>query len=72
LQWWTKAGNSAVCQVRTAAAALVRSWGLGRSAARLILNAAAAEIDYTQRHNAQARRSHSKTTRQNSPRWAFD
>ena len=52
-----------VCQVRTAAAALVRSWGLGRHAAKLIIAAAAAEIAYTQRRNAQARRSHTKTTR---------
>ena len=53
-----------VCQVRTAAAALVRSWGLGRKAAALILEAAAAELKYTQRRNALARRSHTRTTRQ--------
>ncbi len=52
-----------VCQARTAMSALVRSWGLGRTAARLILDAAAAEIGYTQRRNALARRSHTRTTR---------
>ena len=50
-----------VCQVRTAAAALVRSWGLGRKAAGLILDAAAAELEYTQRRNALARRCHTRT-----------
>jgi hypothetical protein len=39
-------------QVRAAAAALVRSWGLARTAAGLILDAAVAELEYTQRRNA--------------------
>ena len=51
-----------VCQIRTAAAALVRSWGLGHRAAKLILEAAAAELAYTQRRNATARKSHTRTT----------
>ena len=50
-----------VCQVRTATAALVRACQLGRRAARTILEAAAADIAYTQRRNAAARRSHTRT-----------
>jgi hypothetical protein len=50
-----------VCQVRTATAALVRASQLGRRAARTILEAAGADIAYTQRRNAAARRSHTRT-----------
>ena len=49
--------------MRTAAAALVRSWGLGRHAATLIVAAAVAELEYTQNRNALARRCHTRTTR---------
>lgn len=51
-----------MCQVRIAAAALVRSWSLGRTAAQTQIEAAARQIDYYQQRNATARQSHTKTT----------
>ena len=51
-----------VCQVRTATDAMIRSRRLGRTASRLLLPAAQSELEYTQRRNAQARRSPTKTT----------
>jgi hypothetical protein len=51
-----------VCQVRIAAAAVVRSWSLGRTAAQVQFAAAATQITYYQQRNATARRSHTKTT----------
>jgi hypothetical protein len=51
-----------VCQVRIAAAAVIRSWSLGSSAAQVQFQAAATQIAYYQQRNAAARRSHTKTT----------
>ena len=53
-----------VCQIRIAPDALVRSRPLGVRAARLMIEAAAAQIAYYQQRNAAARRSHTKTTLQ--------
>ena len=44
-------------------AALVRSWWLDDAATVQLLEQAANEIQYTQARKAQARKSHSKTTR---------
>ena len=51
-----------MCQVRTAAAALVRSWSLGRTAANVLFEAAAKQIAYYQQRIAAARRCHTKKT----------
>ena len=49
--------------MHTATVAVVRSWWLdGRAAAELYAQAAG-EIEYAQNRNAQARTSHTKTTR---------
>lgn len=48
--------------MRIAAAALVRSWSLGRTAAKTQIAAAAKQIEYYQQRNATTRRSHTKTT----------
>ncbi len=45
-----------------AAAALVRSWSLGRTAAKTQIAAAVTPIKYYQQRNAGGRRSHTKTT----------
>ena len=47
----------------TAAAALVRSCSLGRVAVKLVIDAAVAEIAYTQKRNTLARQCHTRTTR---------
>ena len=53
-----------VCQLHTATAALVRSWwDSGRAACDRLLERTAAKIRHQQRRNAQARKSHTKTTR---------
>jgi hypothetical protein len=52
-----------VCQVHTAVSALVRSWWLDGLAAQPLFAQAARKIDRDQHRNAQARRSHTKTTR---------
>ena len=52
-----------MCQVHTAISALIRSlWLEGRAASALYAQAAD-EIQWAQSRNAQARRSHTKTTR---------
>jgi hypothetical protein len=48
---------------RVVAAAVVRSWWLERVAVKLIIDAAVAEIAYTQQRNALARHCHTRTTR---------
>ena len=52
-----------MCQLRTAAAALVQAWWLGRVLAARLLEHAAGKIEYQQGQNAKARRSHAKATR---------
>ena len=53
-----------VCQLHTALAALVRCWGLSSRRLKEKLRAKAArKITWAQRRNAQARKSHTKTTR---------
>lgn len=52
-----------MCQVHTAAAALVRSWWLDDAATTQLLEQAVHEIQYTQARNALARKCHTKTTR---------
>ena len=52
-----------MCQVRRAAAAVVQSWWLDAKAAEELFARTAAVIRYHQRRNAQARGSHTKTTR---------
>ena len=51
------------CQVHTAIAALIPSWWLEQRPSRKLLERTAAEIERTQRRNAAARKSHTKTTR---------
>ena len=54
-----------VCQLHTAMAALVRSWDLPSPRAKeKVLAKAARKIQWAQRRNAQARKSHTKRTRQ--------
>ena len=52
-----------VCQIRTAAAALVQSWSLGKNAGQVLLERTAENITYQQQQNAKARKSHTKRTR---------
>ena len=52
-----------VCQVHTAVSAVVRSWWLDGAAAKQLFQQASKKIAYRQHHNAQARKSHTKTTR---------
>jgi hypothetical protein len=51
-----------VCQVRSAAAALVQSWWLQGFAQREFLERAATIINQTQSRNAASRKSHRKRT----------
>lgn len=54
-----------MCQLHTAMAALVQSWGLeSRKAAARLLEKAAKKINKQQQRNAASRRSHTKKTRQ--------
>jgi hypothetical protein len=52
-----------VCQIHTAVSAVIRSLWLDDQAADAIYTQAAAEIQWAQHRNAQARKSHTKTTR---------
>ena len=53
-----------MCQLHTAMAALVQTWFLRNSTtSERVLDKAARKIDYHQRRNANARKSHTKTTR---------
>jgi hypothetical protein len=52
-----------VCQVHTAVAAVVQSWWLDNRASKQLYEQAAKEIARAQNRNAQARKSHTKTTR---------
>ena len=53
-----------VCQLHTAMAALVRSWwDNDQAASERLLEKTAKKITHQQRRNAQARKSHTKTTR---------
>jgi hypothetical protein len=53
-----------VCQLHTAMAALVRSWwDNDQPASDRLLDKTAAKITYQQQRNAQARKSHTKTTK---------
>ena len=47
-----------MCQVRTAAAALVEGFGLGQAAAQRLAERAARSIEHAQGQNAKARESH--------------
>ena len=51
-----------VCQVHTAINALVQSWQLDPAAADRLIRRTAECLQYHQRRNAIARRSHTKTT----------
>ncbi len=51
------------CQVHTAIAELIPSWWLGLRPPKKLLERTAAEIERTQKRNASARKSHTKTTR---------
>jgi hypothetical protein len=58
-----KNSHLTVCQVRTAVAALVRSWWLSGCGCTKRLQQTATEIQYAQARSAAARKSHTKTTR---------
>ena len=51
------------CQVHTAIAAMILYWWLEQRPSRKLLERTAAEIERTQRRNAAACKSHTKTTR---------
>lgn len=50
-----------VSQLREAMSSLVQSWWLNRSGADALIDATASRLEYYQRRNAQARKSHTKT-----------
>jgi hypothetical protein len=52
-----------VCQVRAATSAVVQSWWLDAAATAELFRRTAKKIQYHQRRNAAARKSHTKTTK---------
>jgi hypothetical protein len=52
-----------VCQVHIAVSALVMSYSFDKTAADILFEKAAEKINYKQTRNAQARKSHTKTTK---------
>jgi hypothetical protein len=61
-QWRGENSELTVCQLRTAAAALVQAWWLGRKTAARLLEHTAAKISYQQQQNAKARQPHETYT----------
>src|SRR5262245_7538217 len=59
---WGKNPELTVCQIRTAAAALVQSLWLRRAAGQELLERTAKKIVYQQQRNVRARTSHTKKT----------
>lgn len=61
-----------MCQIHTAVSAIVRSWWLDGAAAQQLYQQAGDEITYHQHRNAQARESHTKTTKQRLEQLGID
>lgn len=64
-QWLAKKNPEVtVCQLRAAVNALISSWSMDPAAAARHIQRTAKTLQYIQRRNAQARQSHTKTTKQ--------